>query len=188
MEMTAAERTNIEDWIRNEQDRLLGFIRKRVDDEEDVRDILQDVYLRLSSGFDDIRAAGSLTSWIFAVARNRITDHYRKKQTESLDQAVVRPGDEGEEPLMLADILPSLGRSPEDESMREVIWEAIQLVLDGLPEKQRDVFLLNEFEELSFKEIAEITGDGVPTLLSRKRYAVAALREQLEPLYKQLNT
>jgi RNA polymerase sigma factor (sigma-70 family) len=87
---------------------------------------------------------------------------------------------------MLEEILPALTRSPEDEYMRGVIWEAIEEALDRLPEEQRDVFILNEFEDLSFKEISEITGAGINTLLSRKRYAVIYLREQLKPLYEQI--
>ena len=87
---------------------------------------------------------------------------------------------------MLEDILPSLSRSPEDEYMRGVIWETIEACLDRLPEAQREVFVMNEFEEMSFKEISAITGEGINTLLSRKRYAVTYLREQLRELYTQI--
>jgi RNA polymerase sigma factor (sigma-70 family) len=184
--MTAEDKTTIEKLVNQEHGRLLGFIRKRVDREEDVRDIAQDVYFQLTAGFDDIRSAASLTSWLFSVARNRITDHYRKKRPERLsNQLVQAPGGEGEA-LMLEDILPSLTRSPEDEYMREVIWETIEACLDRLPEAQREVFVLNEFEDMSFKEIAELTGEGINTLLSRKRYAVTYLREQLRELYHQI--
>lgn len=184
--MTAAERIHIENLIREEEGRLLGFIRKRVDNEEDARDIAQDVYYQLTSGFDDIRSVASLTSWLFSVARNRITDHYRKKRPERLSDQVVRtPGGEGE-PLMLEDILPALTRSPEDEYMRGVIWETIESSLEQMPEAQRDVFVMNEFGDMSFKEIASVTGEGINTLLSRKRYAVTYLREQLKELYEQI--
>ena len=98
------------------------------------------------------------------------------------------PGQGGEEPLMLEDILPSLSGSPEDEYMREVIWETIEACLDRLPEAQRDVFIMNEFDDMSFKEISGITGEGINTLLSRKRYAVKYLREQLTDLYQQIKT
>jgi RNA polymerase sigma factor (sigma-70 family) len=97
---------------------------------------------------------------------------------------VQQGGEEG--PLMLEDILPSLTRSPEDEYMRGVIWEAIEASLEELPEAQREVFIMNEFEDMSFKEISEITGEGINTLLSRKRYAVTYLREQLRELYTQI--
>lgn len=184
--MTAAERAYMNEVVKEEQGRLLGFIRKRVGDEEDARDILQDVLYQFTAGFDDIRSVSSVTSWLFAVARNRITDYFRKSRPDRLSDRVVRGSDAAEEPLMLEDILPSLTRNPEDEYMRGVIWETIEDCLDRLPEKQRDVFIMNEFEDMSFKEISEITGDGINTLLSRKRYAVIYLREQLKELYKQI--
>ena len=184
--MTAEDKIQIEKLVEEEQGRLLGFIRKRVDHEEDARDIAQDVYYQLTVGFDDIRKVTSLTSWLFTVARNKITDYFRKSKPELLSDKVV-PGTDGEEgPLMLEDILPSLTRSPEDEMMRGVIWETVEECLDRLPERQRDVFIMNEFEDMSFKEISEVTGDGITTLLSRKRYAVKYLREQLKGLYKQI--
>jgi RNA polymerase sigma factor (sigma-70 family) len=175
----------MEKLVKEEQGRLLGFIRRRVENEDDARDILQDVYYQLTAGFNDIRRASSATAWLFSVARNRITDFYRKKKPGRLsDIRVVQQGEEG--PLMLEEILPALTRSPEDEYMRAVIWERIEESLDRLPEEQRDVFVWHEFEELSFKEIASITGEGINTLLSRKRYAVTYLREQLRDLYTQI--
>ena len=174
--MTAAEKIEIEELVKKEQGRLLGFIRKRVAHEEDARDIAQDVYYQLTVGFDDIRSVASLTSWLFTVARNRITDYFRKSRPQLLS----------EDSLMLEDILPSLTRSPEDEFMRGVIWETIEACLERLPETQREVFVMSEFEDKSFKEISELTGDGINTLLSRKRYAVTYLREQLRELYNQI--
>ena len=184
--MTAEDKIRIEKLIEEEQGRLLGFIRRRVRREEDARDIAQDVYFQLTSGFDDIRSVTSLTSWLFTVARNRITDYFRKSRTELLSDQVRSDAGNGDGPLMLEDILPALTRSPEDEYMRGVIWEAIEASLERLPEAQREVFVLNEFEDMSFKEIAELTGEGINTLLSRKRYAVKYLREQLGELYKQI--
>ena len=184
--MTAAEQKHIEKLVQDEEGRLLGFIRTRVKDEEDVRDIAQDVYYQLTVGFNDIRSVASLTSWLFSVARNKITDHYRKRKTERFSDQVVQAKDESGGPLMLEDILPALTRSPEDEYMRGLIWEAIEASLEQLPEAQREVFVMNEFEELSFKEISAITGEGINTLLSRKRYAVTYLREQLRELYTQI--
>ena len=184
--MTAAERVYLNDLVEEEQGRLLNFIRTRVADEEDARDILQDVLYQLTTGFNDIRSLNAATSWLFSVARNRITDHFRKRKTERLSsqRIIGRDGEEG--PLMLEDILPALTRSPEDEYMRNVIWEAIEECLDRLPGEQRDVFIMNEFEDMSFKEISAITGEGINTLLSRKRYAVTYLREQLRELYTQI--
>lgn len=186
--MTAAERIYLDKVVKEEQGRLLGFIRKRVESEEDSRDILQDVLYQLTSGFDDIRSAGSITAWLFTVARNRITDYFRKNRPDLLSSRAVMSDDPEEGPLMLEDILPSLSRSPEDEYMRSVIWESVQQCLAELPEAQRDVFIMNEFEEMTFKEIEEITGDGINTLISRKRYAILYLREQLADLYEQIKT
>ena len=186
--MTAAERTYMEDLVKREQGRLLGFIRKRVSNDEDARDILQDVYFQLSSGFDDIRSVSSLTSWLFTTARNRITDHFRKRKPDLLADIKMANPDSEEGPLMLEDILPSLSGNPEEEYMRTVIWETIEACLERLPSAQRDVFIMNEFEDMSFKEISALTGEGVSTLLSRKRYAVTYLREQLKSLYNQVKT
>jgi len=184
--MTAEDKIQIEKLVEEEQGRLLGFIRKRVGHEEDARDIAQDVYFQLTNGFDDIRSVTSLTSWLFTVARNKITDYFRKSKPELLSDKVV-PGTDGEDgPLMLEDILPALTRSPEDEYMRTVVWETIEACLDRLPAAQGEVFVMNEFEDLSFKEISELTGEGINTLLSRKRYAVTYLREQLGELYNQI--
>jgi RNA polymerase sigma factor (sigma-70 family) len=184
--MTAEDKIRIEKLIEEEQGRLLGFIRRRVDDEEDARDIAQDVYFQLTAGFNDIRSVTSLTSWLFTVARNRITDYFRKSRPESFSSKAVQGADADGSPLMLEDILPALTRSPEDEYMRGVIWEAIEAGLERLPEAQREVFVLNEFEDMSFKKISELTGEGINTLLSRKRYAVTFLREQLRELYTQI--
>jgi RNA polymerase sigma factor (sigma-70 family) len=184
--MTAAESKYIESLVKQEEGRLLGFIRKRVDREEDVRDIAQDVYFQLTVGFNDIRSLTSVTAWLFSVARNRITDLYRKKRPERLYEQVVARMDGEEDPLMLEDILPSLSPGPEEEFTREALWETIGACLDRLPAPQREVFVMNEFEDLSFKEISELTGEGINTLLSRKRYAVTYLREQLSTLYDEI--
>ena len=184
--MTATEKSYLNELVKEEQGRLFNFIRSRVGDEEDSRDILQDVLYQLTTGFDDIRSLNAVTSWLFTVARNRITDYFRKSKPERLSDKMIS-GQNGEgAPLMMEDILPSLTRNPEDEYMRGVIWETIEDCLDRLPEAQRDVFIMNEFEDLSFKEISEITGEGINTLLSRKRYAVTYLREQLKDLYEQI--
>ena len=184
--MTATEKSYLNELVKEEQGRLFNFIRSRVGDEEDSRDILQDVLYQLTTGFDDIRSLNTVTSWLFTVARNRITDYFRKSKPERLSDKRVIGRDVGDDPLMMEDILPSLTRNPEDEYMRGVIWETIEDCLDRLPEAQRDVFIMNEFEDMSFKEISELTGEGINTLLSRKRYAVTYLREQLKDLYEQI--
>ncbi len=184
--MTAAESKYISEVAIREQGRLLNFIRSRIGSEEDARDLLQDVLFQFTRGFSDIRSSASTTSWLFRVARNRITDYYRKKRPESFIDSPSKEREEEGDPLMLTEILPSLTRDPEDEMMREVIWEAIEETLDEMPAKQRDVFIWNEFEDQSFREISERTGEGINTLQSRKRYAILYLRKKLKELYDQL--
>ena len=184
--MTASESRYISEVASREQGRLLSFIRQKIGSEEDARDILQDVLYQFTKGFEDIRSTERITSWLFTVARNQITDYYRKRKPESYSHTMVTGKDEEGAPLMLVDILPSLTRDPEDEMMREVIWNAIEEALDEMPGEQRDVFIWNEFEDRSFREISGITGEGVNTLLSRKRYAILFLRKKLKELYNQL--
>ncbi len=185
--MTAAEIRYVNEIAGRERSRLLNFIRKRVRDRGDAEDILQDVLYQFLVGFEDIRSTERVTSWLFTVARNRVTDYFRKSKPETFSSREIRNREEQDEsPLMLEDIVPALGRDPEDEYMREVIWEAIDKALGELPEEQRDVFVMNEFDDLSFKEISDITGIGINTLLSRKRYAVSFLRKNLKEIYNQL--
>ena len=119
------------------------------------------------------------------MANNRIIDRSRKKKPERFD-ARLRTSEEEEGPLSLEDILPGLGETPEDKELKNIIWETINQTLDDLPEEQSEVFIMHEFEEMSFNEISERTGTGVNTLISRKRYAVLELRNRLKYLYQQL--
>ena len=184
--MTAEENRYIEQVTIREKGRLLGYIRQHVRVLEDAEDILQDVLFQFLKGFSDIRSTERITSWLFTVARNKITDYFRKKKPEPLSTMRVISKEEDGAPLMLEDILPALTRNPEDEMMREWIWNAIDQALEEMPEDQSDVFIWNEFEDRSFKEISEMTGEGVNTLLSRKRYAILFLRKKLKELYNQL--
>ncbi|TAL67175.1 MAG: sigma-70 family RNA polymerase sigma factor [Bacteroidetes bacterium] len=170
---------------KDERKRLLGYIRNRVPDRVEAEDILQDVFYQLTLGFQDIRRIENLTAWIYKVADNRITDLFRRKKPVLISYSENTKDDE-EGPLTLEEILPSLGTTPEDDEIKELIWEAIEEILSELPEEQRSVFVSNEFDGMSFKEISEKTGTGVNTLISRKRYAVLALRERLNELYKLL--
>jgi len=140
---------------------------------------------KLTVGFRDIRRIENLTAWIYTVANNRITDLFRKKKPVHISYNENTSNDE-EGPLTLEEILPSLGSSPEEDELNELIWETIDRTLSELPPEQRYVFVANEFDGISFKEISEETGTGVNTLISRKRYAVLALREKLNELYKLL--
>ncbi len=169
----------------DERKRLLGYIKNRIPDRLEAEDILQDVFYQLTIGFRDISRIRNLTAWLYKVADNRITDLFRKKRPVSISyNENIKNDDEG--PLSLEEILPSLGSAPEDNEIKDLIWEAIEDTLSELPEEQRSVFVANEFEDLSFKDISEKTGTGINTLISRKRYAVLALRERLNELYKLL--
>jgi RNA polymerase sigma factor (sigma-70 family) len=183
--MSPTESERIGNVYQQERSRLLGYISKRISNRIEAEDILQDVFYQLTIGFRDIRRIENLTAWIYTVADNRIIDLFRKKKPVSISYGNNISDDE-DGPISLEDILPSLGPAPEDEEIREMIWKTIEATLAELPEEQRSVFVANEFEELSFKEISEKTGVLVNTLISRKRYAVLALRETLNELYKLL--
>ena len=183
--MSPQESEKIGTVYREERKRLLGYIRNRIPDRYEAEDILQDVFYQLTVGFRDIRRIENLTAWLYRVADNRITDIFRKKRPVTFDyKQNLKDGEEG--PLSLEEILPALGSTPEDEELKELIWETIAEVLSELPEEQSAVFIDNEFEDRSFREISEKTGIGVNTLISRKRYAVLALRDRLNELYKLL--
>ncbi len=183
--MSPKESEKITSAYKDERNRLLGYIRKRVPDRVEAEDILQDVFYQLTVGFNDIRRIETLTAWIYRVADNRITDIFRKKRPVTFSYKENAAEDE-DGPLTLEEILPSVGSTPDDEELKEMIWDTIEETLSEMPEEQRSVFIENEFEELSFKEISEKTGIGINTLISRKRYAVLALREKLSELYKLL--
>jgi len=166
-----------------ERKRLLGYIKRRIPESIEAEDILQDVFYQLTLGFRDLQRIENLTAWIYKITDNRIIDNFRKKRPQRISyKENVKAEDE--EPLSLEEILPSLGTTPEDEELKELVWEIIEETLSELPEEQRSVFVANEFDELSFKEISEKTGVGINTLISRKRYAVLALRERLNEIYK----
>jgi len=183
--MSPKESEKIGAVYNDERKRLLVYIRNRIPDRVEAEDILQDVFYQLTVGFRDIRRIETITSWLYRVADNRITDLFRKKKPIRFNyNEHAKTDDEG--PLTLEEILPSLGAGPEDEDLKEIIWDTIEETLSELPEEQREVFILNEFEDMSFKDISEKTGTGINTLISRKRYAVLALRENLRELYNLL--
>jgi RNA polymerase sigma factor (sigma-70 family) len=184
--MSPKESERIGSVYLHERSRLLGYIKKRTSNTLEAEDILQDVFYQLTIGFRDISRIKNLTAWIYTVADNKIIDLFRKKKPVNISYTSnVRDDEDG--PLSLEDILPSLGPEPEDDEIRDIIWQTIEKTLDELPEEQKSVFIANEFEEMSFKEISEKTGVLVNTLISRKRYAVLALRVNLKELYKLLN-
>jgi RNA polymerase sigma factor (sigma-70 family) len=170
-----------------EKDRLLSFIRNRVSSTEEAEDILQDVFYQFVAGFNTIESLDRVTSWLFSVARNKIIDRYRRDaaRPKRTDFGLAAGTDE-DSPISLQEILPDLGNTPEDIYFRDLIWDTIMEALDELPEDQRTIFIQNEIEERGFREISEETGVSINTLLSRKRYAIIALRKRLQKLYNEL--
>jgi len=170
-----------------EKDRLLSFIRNRVSSVEEAEDILQDVFYQFVAGYDTIESLDRVTSWLFSVARNKIIDRYRRDaaRPQRADFGI-HAGSEDDTPLTLQEILPDFGNTPEDSYFKETMWDAVMDALDELPAEQREVFILNELEEKGFREISEETGVSINTLLSRKRYAILALRKKLQNLYDEI--
>src|SRR5512141_2984385 len=157
--MSPKETEKIVAVYKEERNRLLGYIRNRIPDKVEAEDILQDVFYQLTVGFRDIRRIEAVTGWLYRVADNRITDLFRKKRPVSINYHD-NAGNDDDGPLALEEILPSLGSTPEDEEIKDLIWQTIEETLSELPEEQREVFVANEFEDLSFKEISEKTGIG----------------------------
>ncbi len=172
----------IADAIDRERPRLRNFIRRRVTDREDAEDILQEVFYELVEAYRMLNPVEHVSAWLFRVARNRITDLFRKKKWEVLgDEAAIDA--EGEEIFRLEDSLASPDAGPDAVYARNVLLEELEAALDELPEEQREVFIAQELMGESFKDIAAKTGVGVNTLLSRKHYAVLYLRERLQAVY-----
>src|ERR1051326_5161382 len=178
--MTEQDR-QITEIVVKERPRLRNFIRRRVPDPADVEDIVQDVFYRLVEANRLLMPIEHVTGWLFRVARNRITDLFRKKRPESFSDAAVVNDDD--ELLQFEDLLPSPDAGPEALYTRNVLLDELVLALAELPDEQREVFIAHELQGRSFKEIATATGVNVNTLLSRKRYAVLHLRERLQSLY-----
>jgi RNA polymerase sigma factor (sigma-70 family) len=182
--MALEQDQRISEVVKREQFRLRNFIRRRVADPRDAEDILQDVFYELVEANRLLMPIEHVTSWLFRVARNRITDLFRKKKPVSFSDAAV--ADEDDELLQLEDLLPSPDAGPEALYARSVLLDALELAVGELPAEQRHVFVAHELEGRSFKEIAAQTGVGVNTLLSRKRYAVLHLRERLQSIYDEI--
>jgi len=165
--------------------RLRSFIRKRVRTDEDAEDILQDVWYQLTSVVD-LEGIENAGSWLFTVARNRITDTYRKKKPVLMDD--LSPVDDDGEILNaeFKALLMDNSGNPEMEVLKSAFWETLDEALAELPDEQRIVFLMHEIEGRSYNEIAETTGEKLNTLLSRKRYAVLHLRKRLQQLYNEI--
>jgi RNA polymerase sigma factor (sigma-70 family) len=179
--MALEQDRRISEVVKREQSRLSNFIRRRVPDPLDAEDILQDVFYRLVEANRLLMPIEHVTGWLFRVARNRITDLFRKKEPENFSD--IEPADEGGELLQFADLLPSPDTGPEALYARNVLLDELERAVAELPKEQREVFIAHEFDGRSFKELSAETGVSVNTLLSRKRYAVLHLRERLQRVY-----
>src|SRR6266700_7142414 len=180
----AEQDQRISEVVKREGSRLRNFIRRRVPDPFDAEDILQDVFYKLVEANRLLMPIEHVTGWLFRVARNRITDLFRKKKPLSFGDASVE-GESGEL-LQIEDLLPSPEAGPEAVYVRNLLLEELELALEELPDEQREVFVGHELEGRSFKEMTEETGVSMNTLLSRKRYAVLRLRERLRSIYDEL--
>jgi RNA polymerase sigma factor (sigma-70 family) len=179
--MALEQDQRISDVVKREQSRLRNFIRRRVPDSGDAEDILQDVFYELVEANRLLMPIEHVTGWLFRVARNRITDLFRKKKPETFSDAAVE--DEAGESLQIEDLLPSPEAGPEALYFRNLLLDELELAVDELPDEQREIFVAHELEGRSFKEMAAETGVSVNTLLSRKRYAVLHLRKRLQSMY-----
>lgn len=174
----------ISEVIAEERPRLRNFIRRRVPDESDVEDLLQEVFFELVEAYRLLKPIDYVTGWLFRVARNRIIDLFRKKKPETF--ADLAREDKDGETLQFEDMLPSADYGPEAAYMRSVILDELEIALAELPAEQREVFIAHELEGHSFKELSEASGVNVNTLLARKRYAVLHLRERLQTIYNEV--
>lgn len=180
--MATDQDERISEVVRREESRLRAFVRRRVPDPGDLEDVLQDVFAELVEANRLLMPIEHVTGWLFRVARNRITDLFRKKRPEPLGEA---SSDDGET-LRLEELLPSGDDGPEALYLRNAILDELEDALAELPAEQREVFVAHELLGRSFKEMAADAGVGVNTLLSRKRYAVRRLRERLRDLHDEL--
>ena len=165
--------------------RLAQFIRGRVKTDEDAEDILQDVWYQLSNVVD-LDGIDSISGWLFQVARNRITDNYRKTKEDTFSDLTI--DEEADSDFSFRDILLADPETPEDQYFKDIFWEELMRALAELPDNQRLVFVQNELEDHTLQEIADQTGENLKTIISRKRYAVQHLRKRLQTLYNELNT
>lgn len=177
----------IENLFKTERKKFLGFIRQRVRTQEEAEDILQDVFANVLAASENIqKPIENVSSWIFTAVRNRIIDSYRKKRAETFSE--IQTSEQADEGLeMFENFVSDLYNTPDNDLMRKTIWDFVQESLQELPLEQREVFIKNELEGVSFREMAEETGVNINTLLARKRYAVLHLRRRLTELYASMN-
>jgi RNA polymerase sigma factor (sigma-70 family) len=183
--MTTEQDRRISTVVKDEGARLRNFIRKRVADEADAEDILQEVFYEFVQTYRLMKPIEQAGAWLFRVARNRIIDRFRRRRHDPLQASP--PVDEAGERLALDDLLPSPDAGPEAIYARTLLIDALDDAVDELPEEQRSIFVAHEIEGRSFKDMAAETGISINTLLARKRYAVRHLRRRLQSIYDELS-
>ena len=187
--MAAQQNEIIQKTVHRERRRLLDFIRQRVPTDEDAEDILQDVFYQFVNAYRSMEPIEKVTSWLFTVARNKITDFFRKKKADSfssLAPAASLEQDDEPQPYFLEEIMQDVNDSPEGQYIRSLVWDTLNAALEELPEEQRQIFINHELEGMSFKDMSRTMNLSINTLLSRKRYAVLHLRKRLQSLYDEL--
>ena len=175
--MTEQDRQTSE-IIAEERSRLRNFIRRRVPDPADAEDIVQEVFYELVEANRLLMPIEHVTGWLFRIARNRITDLFRKKTPETFSDRAVE-GEDGEL-LQIEDLLPSPYAGPDARYVRNALLDEMDVAIAELPAEQRAVFMAHELEGRSFKEMSAESCVNVNTLLARKRYAVLHLRTRLQ--------
>ncbi|GAA4133752.1 RNA polymerase sigma factor [Sphingobacterium kyonggiense] len=182
-EMQLKNSKSFSDTVKKYSSQLMSFVKARVRKTADAEDILQEVWFQFSrlTNMDQLENAGA---WLYAVTRNKITDSYRKKKTDSLDELTENMEEETAvlEKFLIADY----SNSPEAKLFKDIFWDELYKALDELPEKQRSVFLLNEIDQLTLQQIADLQQENLKTIISRKGYAVKHLRLRLQGLYDEL--
>lgn len=183
--MTIEQDRRISTIVKTEGARLRNFIRRRVGDEADAEDILQEVFYEFVQTYRLMKPIEQAGAWLFRVARNRIIDRFRKRRHDPLEETLqsAAPLNEEGERLALDDFLPSPDAGPEAIYLRTLLIDALEDAIGELPEEQRAVFIAHEIEGRNFKELAAETGTNINTLLARKRYAVRYLRSRLQSIY-----
>ena len=182
--MAETKQISLTDTIKKFGNKLFGFVRGKVKTNEDAEDILQEVWYQLSN-LTNIDALENTGAWLYSVSRNKITDFYRKKKTDNLEDYAYE-NEEGDFLIKNA-LLSDDSNDPELAMFKELFWDELRLALDELPENQRYVFIQNEMEDKTLQEIADESGEKLKTIISRKGYAVKHLRKKLFSLYNELN-
>jgi len=184
IQMTDKSKTSVVNTIKKYSNQISGFIKSKVSNNDEAQDILQDVWYQLNrlTNLDEIE---SISGWLYRVARNRITDSYRKKKPESLESYVTESenGDLSFKEILLSDD----SGNPELSMFKDLFWKELTMALEELPANQRDVFIQNEIEDMTLQEIADKSETNIKTIISRKGYAVKHLRQRLNHLYNELN-